>query len=72
MDELMGKRMLLKVSSTGYFGSGAVEEYRVLEVSPSGGWVKLQNSHGNKFWRAKQEIAVVEELKPLNFGKPKD
>lgn len=72
MDDLVGKRMLLKVSNGGIHCGAAIEEYRILEVSPSGGWVKLQNLNGNKFWRSRNDIAVVEELKPLNLGKPKD
>lgn len=69
MDELVGKRMLLKVGGVIAY-STPVEEYRILEVSPSGNWVKLQNLHGNKFWRARSDISVVEELKPLHAGKP--
>jgi hypothetical protein len=68
MNELIGKRMLLTIGS-GY-GAKAVEEYKVLEVSPSGNWVKLQNLYGNKFWKARAEIGLVEELKPLNADKP--
>lgn len=68
MNEYVGKRMLLTVG-TGY-GAKPVDEYTILEVSPTGNWVKLQNLNGNKFWKATASIAVVEELKPLNFGKP--
>jgi len=67
VDDLVGKRMLLRL---GGYGSPPADEFRILEVSPSGNWVKLQNLHGNKFWRARAEVAVVEELKPLHAGKP--
>lgn len=70
MNDLVGKRMLLKTNGGRW--SDPVEEYRILEVSPSGNWVKLLNRNGNKFWRARSDISVVEELKPLNDGKPKE
>ena len=68
IDELVGKRALLKVTGKGsgrWYGAEPVEEYRVLEVSPSGNWVRLLNTNGNKFWRAVTEIALVEVLKVL-------
>ena len=68
--DLVGKRVLLKLNSKGYFENQSVEEYRVLEVSPSGQWVRLMNVHGNKFWRALTEIAFVEELVSLRAGHP--
>lgn len=70
MNDLVGKRMLLTVGPTRGWSAKTVEEYKILEISPSGNWVKLQNIHGNKFWRARAEIAVVEELKPLNADRP--
>ena len=71
MTNLVGKRMLLKVKGRGY-GDSPIEEFKVIELSPSGNWIKLQNIYGNKFWRAVAEVAVVEELKPLNVGRPSD
>lgn len=60
--DLVGKRVLLKVSASVYGRSAEVTEYRVLEVSPSGVWLKLMNLYGNKFWKPVQEVAFVEEL----------
>lgn len=68
MNNLVGKRMLLKVGTRIY--NVAVQEYKVIEISPSGNWLKLQNMSGNKFWSAVTEIAVVEELRDLKADKP--
>ncbi len=64
VDDLVGERALLKVR-TGRYGGDAVDEYRILEVAPSGSWVKLQNLHGAKFWRAITDISFVEALVDL-------
>ena len=71
-NDLVGKRMLLQVKSGRYSSNDEVTEFRVIEVSPSGNWVKLMNIYGNKFWRPVANVAVVEELKPLNVGRPTD
>lgn len=67
--ELKGKRCLLQVS-TGRFRGDKVDEFKVLEIAPSGNWVKLQNINGNKFWKPVVEVAFVEELKDLRAGRP--
>lgn len=68
--QLVGKRMLAKIDSARrYYGSTAIDEYRVLEVSPSGQWVKLMGIHGNKFWRAVSEVGFVEQLIDLRAEK---
>lgn len=64
--ELVGKRLLLKFGTAPAFSRNVeIQEYRVLEVSPSGNWVKLMGMHGNKFWKPVVDVLVVEELKPL-------
>lgn len=66
ISELVGKRLLLKFGTAPAFSRTAeIQEYRVLEVSPSGNWVKLMGLHGNKFWKPCVDVAIVEELKPL-------
>ena len=62
--ELVGKRVLLKVG-VGSFRGSDVTEYRILEVSPSGVWVKLMNLNGHKFWKPLADIAFVEELREI-------
>jgi hypothetical protein len=71
INDLAGKRILAKAGTTPTWYS-TVEEYRVLEVSPSGNWVRLMNAHGNKFWRAVTEVSFVEELRDLKADKPRD
>ena len=66
--ELLNKRCLLKLNH-GY-PPGSVTEYKVLEISPSGNWVKLMNLNGNKFWEAITGISFVEELINLKADKP--
>lgn len=60
----VGKRMLLTIKEGGY-GQPPVEEYKIIELSPSEQWVKLMNLYGRKFWKPVTSVAVVEELKPL-------
>ena len=66
--ELINKRVLLKIN-LGYQAS-QVEEYKILEVSPSGTWIKVMNLNGRKFWKASADIAFVEELIDLKAEKP--
>jgi len=63
IQECVGKRCLLKLNK-GY--GGEVQEFKVLEVSPSGNWVKLLSNYGgNKFWRTISDIGFVELLQEL-------
>jgi len=67
--DFFGKRALLKI---GHGYNSSVEEYKVLEISPSGNWVKLMRvSYGSKFWRPVSEISFIEELVDLKADKPK-
>ena len=62
--DLVHRRCLLKINA-GRWESTAVEEYYVLEISPSHNFLKLQNVHGNKFWKAIAEVSFVEFLHDL-------
>jgi len=62
--ELIGKRVLIQ-RPRGYGGETVVDEYKVLEVSPSGNWTKLMDIHGKKFWRTTATLTVTEDLASL-------
>lgn len=68
--ELVGRRALLKAEKSGYGSRSEVTEYKVLEVSPSGSWVKLQSVYGNKFWKPVTEVSLVEVLRDLRPEPP--
>lgn len=70
IEDLLNKRCLIKESAT--FGSSNVNEVKVLEIAPSRNWVKLMNSHGNKYWRPTSGIQIIEVLIDLKTGKPLD
>lgn len=59
IEDLVGKRVLVSVPSS---YKTEVEEVKILEVSPSGNWVKLMNLQGGRFWRARTSVLFVEEL----------
>lgn len=65
LHDLVGKRALLSLSTSRYGGAN-IDEYRVLELSPSGNWVKLMNLHGLKFWKPVTALSFVEELIDLS------
>ena len=62
--EKVGKRALLNVSGV-YNPSryGPIEEYRILEISPSQEWVKLLDQNGRRFWKRINEVALLEFLR---------
>jgi hypothetical protein len=61
MKELLYKRILI-AEKGGYSTSSTVTEVKILEVSPSGKWVKIQNMNGNKFWRISADVIPIEIL----------
>jgi len=64
IEDLVGKRALLSLKESS-LKTPSVEEYKILETSPSGQWVKLMNYNGRKFWKPIATISVVEVLKDL-------
>lgn len=68
--DLLHKRVLVAEKSTGYNSKNVVEEIKILEISPSGLWVKIQNMNGNKFWKMSSDIVPIEVLAHLNIDKP--
>jgi hypothetical protein len=66
--ELLNKRVLVASKGQGFLAAQTVEEIKILEVSPSGNWVKIQNQHGNKIWKNQSDIILIEILEPT--GKP--
>ena len=70
--ELIGSRVLLKIGGSSTYSRQEVTEYKILELSPSGNWAKIQNMYGNKYWKPLQEISFVEKLQELSADRPKD
>jgi len=52
------------------FGSKSVEEFKIIETSPSRNWVKVMDQHGRKFWRMVADISIVEILIDLKADRP--
>ena len=67
INDYVGKRCLLKLSIK---YASPIDEYKILEISPSGNWIKVMNLYGHKFWKAITDISFVEELKDLKADKP--
>ena len=62
MEGLIHKRILIAEKESGYRTGQKIEEVKVLEISPSGHWVKIQNQNGQKFWKSRADIVPVEIL----------
>ena len=60
--EYVGKRMLANLKSSKW-SRPEFDEYRLLEVSPSGKWAKLRHhTQGYVFWTESEFVSIVEEL----------
>jgi hypothetical protein len=63
--DLLFKRVLIAQSERGYNTKTTVEEIKILEFSPSGKWVKIQNMNGNKYWKMSVDIVPIEVLESI-------
>jgi hypothetical protein len=48
-----------------YGSSSKVTEFFIMEVSPSGNFVKVRDFDGRRYWRARSDIQVIEILETL-------
>lgn len=63
IQELLHKRVLVAEKEAGYrTGNKTVKEIKVLEISPSENWVRVQNENGNKYWLHSSDIIPIEVL----------
>lgn len=62
IDQYVGSRVLATIKENSRYSS-SIEEYRILEVSPSGNYVRLCNTNGKKFWMMITDVAIVECLR---------
>ncbi len=71
--EHLHQRLLL-TSHRGYWPNYGqqISAFYVLEFSPSGSFVRLQNEYGNKFWKPVTDVAVVEVLKNIERNPGRD
>jgi hypothetical protein len=63
--EKVGKRALLSVGGYSYLAKNQVDEYKILEISPSQEWVKLLDQNGRRFWKRINEVSLLEFLGDL-------
>ena len=64
-EKMVGKRILVNNPFT---NSCDLIEYQVLEVSPAGKFVKLENViNGNQYWKEASDVYVIEILKEIRF-----
>ena len=70
--DLLYKRMLVAKKNNDYSVKGKVEELKILEISPSENWIKVQNANGNKYWIHYSDIVPIEILAFVHNDKPKE
>lgn len=68
LQDLVHKRCLVASKSNSFNSKSEVEEIKILEVSPSLNWVKIQNDYGKKIWKCASDVVIIEVLS--NFDKP--
>jgi hypothetical protein len=59
---LLHKRILIVEKESGYRQDQKIVEIKILEISPSELFIKIQNMNGNKFWKHSADIIPIEVL----------
>ena len=62
IQDFAGKRVLASTCQKPFVTAGSFQEFRVLEVSPSGNYVRLMNPWGHKVWHLVAVVTVLETL----------
>lgn len=63
MKDLLHKRVLVAVKCDGWVSSNStITELLIMEVSPSGNFVKVRDMDGRRYWKPHAEITPVEIL----------
>jgi len=63
--ELLHKRVLIAVKESSYSRSSTVSELTIMEVSPSGNFVKVRDMDGRRYWKSHADIIPVEILESV-------
>jgi hypothetical protein len=69
LKSLLFKRILVVEKTYSYSSESTTTELKILEISPSGEWVKIQNMTGQKYWKHYSDIKPIEIL--FDIEKPK-
>jgi len=72
IQDLLHKRVLVAEKENSCRSEKTVKEIKILEISPSGNWVKIMNDNGNKFWKHYSDITPIEVLAAIDKDKPKN
>ena len=62
ISDFIGKRVLASTQTRPYATAGSFTEFRVLEVSPSGNYVRMVDAYGRKVWYLTAVVTVLETL----------
>ena len=65
LNELLHKRILVVEKERGYSSNQTIVELKILELSPTGNFIKIQNMNGNKYWKHSSDIVPIEILSSL-------
>lgn len=66
LNEVLGKRVLVAEKLYGLSSQNRnVKELKILELSPSGNWVRVMNDNGGKHWLHYLDINIIEVLSSL-------
>ena len=62
LSELIGKRVLITERTFGYMFSPDIHEVKIIEVSPSGEYMCVEDVNGSISWHHKDDIIILEVL----------
>ena len=60
--DLLHKRILVSRKARSYGTEQIVEELKILEIAPSGNWIKVMDMNARKYWKHYSDITPIEVL----------
>jgi hypothetical protein len=65
LTHLLYRRVLMAAKRNGFDSTCTVEEFTILEISPSGKFIKIRNMDGRKYWKVISDIQIIETLETI-------
>jgi hypothetical protein len=66
--DLLNHRVLVAEKTGSFIDTSKVVEFTIIEIAPSGNFIKLRDMNGRRYWKAKVDVKIIEALENIEVN----